>query len=154
MTRNYVSYGISILAGLLTYFMFAVMSSVAAGITWIPTISFLGSILHVGLGSWLFLVLPKPEKITSIITTILMCIWPFAACIYYLKYFDASALLISSLPILISGIVVWNHVKGFQNKIKPSVKTQIILSAVPLAFLIYMVYFYVNTFTWRWSRRG
>ncbi|WP_215138944.1 hypothetical protein [Hymenobacter sp. ISL-91] len=127
--------------------MFAAMSSVAAGITWIPTISFVGSMLHIGLSSWLFLVLPKPGKITSFITTALMCSWPITAGIESIKIFDFEALIIYTLPLTISGFVIWNHLRSFHEKENQSTKTQIVLSALPLVFLVYIVYFYYILFT-------
>ncbi|WP_143069751.1 hypothetical protein [Hymenobacter actinosclerus] len=147
MTRTYISYALTLLSGLLVYFMFAAASSVAAGITWIPAASFVGSILHIGISSWLFLAFPKPGKITSFITTTLICFWPITACIGSMRIFDFEALIFYTLPLIISGFVIWNHLKSFQDKEKKSTKTQIVLSALPLAFLIYMFCFYYALFT-------
>ena len=141
MTRTYFTYGLTLLSAFAVYWMFGLMSSVAASLTWVPFSSFIASVFHFGLSSWLFLQFPKAGKITAIITGTVMCIWPTLAFIATLTQFDWFAIIVYFLPVIFSGLVIYNHIKTFQQDTRPAIATRIILTVLPLGlFIAYIIY--------------
>ncbi len=116
------------------------MSSVAAGYTWVPFSSFIASVFHFGLGSWLFLHFPRTGKIAALLTGTVMCIWPSLAFTGTLSQFDLFAMTIYFLPLVFSGLVFYNHIKTFKQDTRPALTTRVILTVPPLGlFIAYII---------------
>lgn len=139
MKRTYTSYVLTLISAFVVYFTFGLMSSVAAGYTWIPLVAFLTSIVHFGISSWLFLQYPKTGKIISIITATIMCLWPVTAFIGSLIEREWIGAVIYSIPILFSILLIYNHIKTFKLDTKPEVIVRLIMITVPLGFFIYYI---------------
>src|SRR5688500_16621373 len=134
--RIYVTYALTLISSFAIYWMFGVMSTVAAGFTWVPFSSFLASILQFGIGSWLFLHALRIGKIIAIAIAMILCIWPFVALIELLKQFEVMTLLFYLTPVLFSAIIIFNHIKTFKQSKKPPFSTRIILSIIPFGLFI------------------
>jgi hypothetical protein len=120
------------------------MATVAAGYTWVPFLSFIISVFHFGLSSWLFLYFPKTGKIIAIVTATTMCIWPVLAFIGAVIDIELFGVIVYLMPILFSGIVVYNHIKTFNKVTKITAATRVILSAIPFGLFVTYIY-YVST---------
>jgi len=141
MTRIYFTYGLTLFSAFAVYWMFGLMSSVAAGYTWVPFSSFIASVFHFGLSSWLFLHFPKTGKVICLLTGTVMCIWPTLAFTGTLSQFDWFAATIYFLPLVFSGLVFYNHITTFKQCTRPILTTRIILTALPLGlFIAYIIH--------------
>ncbi len=79
MKRINAVYVLTVLPALQVYWMFAIMSTVSAGSSWVPFWAFVASILHFCISRWLFVCFPSAGKVVAITTGTGMSIWPVAA---------------------------------------------------------------------------
>ncbi len=112
------------------------MSIVSAGYSWVPLLGFLASLVHFGISSWLFLNFPKVGKVFAILTATILCIWPITALWSIASQAEPFEILIYSIPVILSGLVIYNHVKTFKENLKPKKLVRIILSIIPLGISI------------------
>ena len=129
MIRTYTTYGMTLISAFAVFWTFGLFSTVAAGSTWVPFSGFLASILHFGISSWIFLHFQKTGKIIAILTGTIMCIWPistFAGSLTNMSIFMSS---IFALPIILTGFVIYNHLKTFNQKSKPNLTSRVLLRA-------------------------
>lgn len=147
MSRLYLIYGLSLLAAFSVYWGFAVMSAVAAGVTWVPIISFAASVFHFGISSWLFFIYSKIGKVFSIITATLMCFWPVAAIIFSFTEDFSFVNFIYLLPIGCTTAIVYSHLRTFNwRQPQPKLFTKSILILIPLGLFLYTSVYYSRLF--------
>ena len=136
-------YSLSLIAAFIVYWTFGVFATVSAGYTWVPLVSFIASIWHFGVSSWLFLNVPKIGKIAALISGAVMCIWPGFALVGTLTDFDWFQTLLFFLPVLMTVVVFIMHFKTFRSDSRPRLVIRLILSIPPFALLVsYLVYLY------------
>ena len=136
MTRIYISYALTLISAFAIYWMFGVMSSVAAGFTWVPFSSFLASVIQFGIGSWLFLHFPRTGKILATVFTSIICIWPLVVLSGLFTEFDVLALVIFLTPVLLCAVIIYNHIKTFKQPQRPPVWTRVMLSIIPFGLFV------------------
>src|SRR5690348_556144 len=112
MHRRYVSYGFILLSALMVWWIFGLFASVAAGYTWIPFVAFLSSTIHFGISSWLFLTFPKPGKILSMLTGLLICTWPMIV-LFSFDDKDTFTSIYFFVVIALTATVIYNQIKTF-----------------------------------------
>lgn len=141
--RVYIAYSLTLISAFIVYWTFGVFATVSAGYTWVPFVSFLASIWHFGVSSWLFLNVPKAGKIMSMISGTMMCVWASVAFVETLADFDWFQTLLFFTPLLLTAVVFIQHIKTFRSVSRPRLIIRIILSIPPFALLIlYLVYLY------------
>ncbi len=133
-----MAYSFILLSALMVWWIFGLFASVAAGYTWLPFTSFLSSIIHFGISSWLFLTFPKSGKILSMFTGLLICAWPIIA-LFSSDGIDMVTSIYFLLVIVLTAIVIYNHVKSFKHSAKPKPLARLILSTIPLGLSIWYV---------------
>lgn len=140
---TYVSYSLTLIAAFIVYWTFGVFATVSAGYTRVPFVSFLASIWHFGISSWLFLNVPKVGKIMAFISGAVMCVWPSVAFVGTLADFDWFQTLLFFIPLLLTTVVFIQHIKTFRSIIRPQLVVRLILSIPPFALLVaYLAYLY------------
>lgn len=104
-------YGLALVSSLLLYWLIGTYMSVAAGFDFIVLVSLAGSILHFGIGSWLFLWTNKLGRILALLFLVSMSALPVLGLFWALTNGDP----FSVLPyLLIIGLIVpqvWTHLK-------------------------------------------
>jgi hypothetical protein len=141
MTRTYTTYGMTLISAAIVFWTFGLFSSAAAGYSWVPFSSFLASILHFGLSSWLILYLQKVGRIIAVLTGITMCIWPVMAVEGTLNGGDIFMTLIFVLPVILTVFVIYNHVLTFSRADRPTLKQKLWLTLLPAGlFIAYMIH--------------
>jgi hypothetical protein len=127
---------LTLISAFAIYWMFGIMSSVAAGFTWVPFSSFLASIIQFGIGSWLFLHFPRTGKILGTAIAVILCIWPIVVLIELFTQFEALALVIYLTPVVLSVIIIFNHIRTFKQAQRPPLLTRVILSIIPFGLFV------------------
>jgi hypothetical protein len=147
MGKQYLIYGLTLFSSFLVYWGFAVMSSVAAGIEWMPILSFTASIIHFGISSWLFFIYSRAGKILSITTAALISFWPAGA--FILSFADGFHLenFIYLIPIIGSVFIAHFHLKTFKlSQPRPTGFITATLASPPLAILLFIAAYYIRIF--------
>jgi hypothetical protein len=141
MLRIYISYILTLVSAFMVWWIFGLFATVAAGYTWLPFIAFLGSTLHFGISSWLFLTFPKPGKILAIATTLLICAWPIGT---FFSNADKDPFTASYFVVvfILCGTLIYNHVTTFKDPRKPKAITRLIMSIVP--FTLFTLYVFTT----------
>src|SRR5688572_5281448 len=128
MTNRYTTYILTLISSFAIYWLFGTMMTVAAGVDSIPMISFLTSVLQFGIGSWLLFHWPKVGRWVAIILGILMLTWPIYATPWIIKEGDIWGYFFYGLPIILSSLVIYGHLKNIRNAERPSVLTRVLLT--------------------------
>jgi len=117
--------------------------TVAAGVESVPIISFLASILQFGVGSWSFLYWPKTGRWIAIILGIAMLTWPISSIPWIIREGDIWGYAFYGVPIILSSLVVYAHLKSINDKERPGIWTRFLLTLFPcglfVSYLIYLV---------------
>jgi hypothetical protein len=140
MSKSYIVYSLTLFSSFVVYWCFALMSTVAAGIDWVPIVSFIASIIHFGISSWLFFIYPKTGRVLAVITALLLAIWPI---IGFATSFVAGSLIESVfylMPLLCIIFIIYSHLKNFGNEHSmPSSIARTISIISPLSAFLYVV---------------
>ena len=143
MTNRYTLYILTLISSFAVYLTFGTMMTVAAGVDSVPVISFVGSVLQFGLGSWLFLHWPKVGRWAAITLGIVMLIWPLASIPWIIMEGDILGWVIYGLPILLTSLVIYGHVKNIRSNEKPKIWVRVLLSLFPgglfISYLVYLI---------------
>jgi len=141
MTRLYTSYGITLFSALIVYWLFALFSSVAAGVESIPFYGFIASTLHFGLSSWLFLHFHKTGRVIAILTGCVMCILPIAAIIGGAHNESIFLFVAFTTPVILTVLLIYNHVLTYNQDPQLGKRIRIGLSLIPMGlFTAYIIY--------------
>lgn len=144
-TRAYIVYVFSLISSFMVYWTFGLMSTVAAGFTWVPLVSFIASILHFGLSSWLFLVLSKVGRVLAVLTGIFMAIWPLFS-ILSMSFNDNSVLeiLLYLIPLLLNLFVIYNHFASFNASSRVNNFVKVWMGILPSSLFIWYVIYIIG----------
>jgi hypothetical protein len=117
------------------------MMTVAAGVESIPIISFLTSVFQFGIGSWLFLHWPRIGRWITIILGVGMLVWPLFAIPWIIQDGNVWGYVFYGLPIILTALVVYGHIRNFKNKERPSILIRVLLTVFPCGlFISYLIY--------------
>ena len=144
MTNNLTTYTLTLLSSFMIYWMFGTMMTVSAGpVNSIPVLSFWASVLQFGIGSWVFLHSVKIGRSIGIVLGLLTILWPVSAIPSLFKEAEVWGFLFYGLPIVLTTLVIYAHIRKFNDPGKPGKITRVMLSAVPFGLLIaYMIYLF------------
>jgi hypothetical protein len=147
MSKVYIVYSLTLLSSFIVYWCFAAMSVVAAGIDWVPIVSFIASTIHFGISSWLFFVYPKPGKILAIVSALLLSIWPVIALVTLPTLGNWIETPFYLVPLLCSIFVIHYHLKSFNYELTmPNSIAKIISIALPAGLFLYISVYMIKLF--------
>jgi hypothetical protein len=136
MRLNYLVYFLTLIAAYLVFWLFSLQSAFElAGF-----ISFVASVLHFGIASWLFLFFSKPGRILSIVTGMLLVAWPLEVTVQSLIQQEYSLLPYYLAPVLFTAGTIFLHAKNLKNTFKKGLVTRIILAVFPAGFFLMYVF--------------
>jgi hypothetical protein len=146
MSKAYIVYSLTLFSSFVVYWCFAAMSVVAAGIDWVPIVSFIASTIHFGVSSWLFFVYPKPGRILAIVSALLLSIWPIVA-------FLASAarnwieVPFYLVPLLCSIFIIHYHLESFNYRwVMPNSFARTVSIILPVGIFLYISTYMIRLF--------
>lgn len=144
MTNNYLLYFLTLISSFAVYWVIGVLASVAAGFSAIVSISFLASIIHFGVSSWLFLHIPKVGRMFATVTGLLVALFPATGCVNAILDKDLSYLFMAVPLLLFNLLVVSGHVKALKvNKPLIALPGRILLSVIPFSLSLYALWYMV-----------
>lgn len=144
MTNNFTTYVLTLLSSFMIYWMFGTMMTASAGpVNSIPVISFWASVLQFGVGSWVFLHSVKIGRSICIVLGLLTILWPLTVVPWLFKEAEVWGFLFYGLPITLTTVVLYAHIRKFNEPERPGKITRVILSVVPFGLMItYMIYLF------------
>jgi hydrogenase/urease accessory protein HupE len=70
-----------------------------------------------------------------------MCIWPISAFVSSVVEWETFGILLFLIPISLSGLIIYSHIKTINSVQRPKIKIRIILSVIPFGLLVaYLLY--------------
>jgi len=119
------------------YWLFSLLSSYG----FISFLSFLASVLHFGISSWLFFFLTKSGRVLSLTTGLILIIWPVQIIINSLIDKEYSLLPYYLLPVIFTLSTSILHILNLTKPSPMNKVSRIIMAVVPFVlFLIYVWY--------------
>src|SRR5689334_16004736 len=98
-------YFLALFSGYLVYWLFTLSSSYGL----VSLTSFIASVIHFGISSWLFLFFNKTGRTLAIVSGILLMVWPLQASIHSLIDHEYSMLPYYLVPVLLTLLLVLIH---------------------------------------------
>jgi len=138
----------------MVYFMFGLMMTIAAGVDSAPVISFLASLIHFGISSWLFLFKNKLGRIINLFTSIALLIWPTFAFIGSVVANEAIAIIYYFVIILFVILASIVNIKSFDVKSQIESKVKFLMSAIPLLLLLIYIGHIIQMIQQGWITLG
>lgn len=136
----YILYFLTLISSYGICWTFGTMLTIAAGVDYIPMISFLSSIFQFGIGSWLFLFVPKIGRVVAIILGIAMLVWPFASIPWIIREREIWGYLFYGLPILLNSIIIYCHLMNFKSDLRPRLWIRVFMAIIPSGLFIWYLF--------------